>query len=525
MSFILYYNAKIYSLKKDKIYNWLLSANGKIVALGTKGLEPEAPVKINLNSQTVIPAFTDAHTHFVMTALYAGRVWLNKADSLNQALKILQGVKPPSGRKVWLFGGGYDKNIWPDGQPHKKYLDVLFPQTPVLIESKDCHAIWVNSVALKLAGINAKTPDPAGGKIGRDASGQPDGLLYEKAQQRVRDIAGQPREAEMVDAVEQAFGRFHSLGITGVHSMEGMGEFRVLQQLWGKGKLHLRFSVYLPQQEAEHLIQAGLQSGFGDEWLRFAGVKFFADGSLGSQTAEMQQPYEGSNNLGLAHFSAEEMKERIALAQNNRLAVAVHAIGDRAVIKVLNALEQTDRNKAAPLLPNRIEHAQLVPPKQIARFRRLGIIASVQPVHIADDVQIAEHYWGKRTAYAYPLRSLLNQKIVLAFGSDTPVAHFDPIQGIYSAVQRKYQFKSTEAVWHPEQAITVAEAVRAYTYGAAVASGEPALKGTLESGKLADFIVLNRDIFTTPLEELLQVKVIRTVLNGQSVFETETKNP
>jgi predicted amidohydrolase YtcJ len=522
MAFILFWNARFHSLEKNKIFDWLLAANGKIISLGyLNDLPPSIPgiKKIDLCSKTVIPAFTDAHTHFVLTALGKKRIELNNAGSLSDALQILNQAKMKSIPGSWIYGQGYDRNLWQDGRPHKKYLDKIFSDQPVVLESKDCHAVWANSAALKKAGIDKNTNDPKGGKIERDANGEPNGIIYEEAQKLIRKNAPALSLGEMMHAVEENLANFHALGVTSVHTMEGIDEFKALQILAGQDKLKVRATIYLPHENLEQIILSGIYSGFGNKWLRVGGIKYFADGSLGSQTAEMIEPYEGSQNYGVENLSAEELKDRIILAAKNRLAAAVHAIGDRALTKTLDAFENAESPIQKYKLINRIEHAQLVPLDELSRFKTSGIIASVQPIHLADDVKIADLYWGKRAAGAYPFRSLIDHNITLAFGSDTPVASFDPIKGIYTAVHRRYNLDENGSSWYPEQCITVKDAVRAYTIGPALAEGALGYKGTLAPGKLADFLVLNKDIFEIPAEEILQVKVIKTILGGDIIFE------
>lgn len=520
MSLNLFYNAKFYSLEQDAVYDWLLTANGRIIELGHRHDIPALSNKTNLHGATVIPAFTDAHTHLAMTALNSAKISLSNTQTLSEVLNLLDDYLRNNRSRGWILGTGYDKNLWPDSLPHRKHLDAVCPDRPVFLESKDCHAVWVNSKALTLAQIKNATPDPPGGRIGRDKDGQPNGLLYERAQELIRSILPKSSAEEIAEAIENFQQHFHSRGVTSVHTMEGVEEFKALQLLNNQGKLKLRTTIYLPQANLEAVIQNGLFSGLGDELLRFGGIKFFLDGSLGSQTAEMTSPYKGTQNYGVAHLSAAELNERLTLAAQNGLSSAVHAIGDKALIKALDAFEKVAARKKYTSLPDRIEHAQLVPDDQFARFKKLALIASVQPVHLADDVHLVEKYWGKRAKNTYPFRQFERHNIPMAFGSDTPVANFDPFMGIYTAVQRRFKFNKDEPSWHPQHCLSLPEAVKAYTIGGALASGEGRLKGTLAPGKVADFIALDRDIFTIHPDDLFQVRIIKTFLNGKAVFES-----
>ena len=522
MQMHLYYNGNIHVSAYGPKVDWLLCAAGKILASGHRNNRPDYfTTSINLNKKTVVPAFTDAHTHFTASALNLNRIQLDNAASLKEALFIIKQYKDRTVPGEWIRGGGYNKNIWPDGTPHKKHLDAIFPDEPVALESKDYHSLWVNSKALETAGIYSSTPDPQGGKIGRDVDGALNGILYEKALNLVYNKITLPSDERIAAAVRERTRQFIAFGITTVHSMEGIGEFRALQKMRLQDELKMRVHFYIPKDEAAPLVEAGIQSGFGSDWLRIAGVKFFTDGSLGSQTAHMILPYENSKGKGIAHISEAQLKEEVLFYNQHGLSAAIHAIGDAAVLKTVNTLEMVQKKIKNPLIRNRIEHAQLVSSDRIKRFARLNITASMQPVHIADDVYTAEKYWGTRCAQAYPFRQFTDTGVNLAFGSDTPVADINPFKGLYSALERKYHLDPSEKSWYPKQALTLPEALHAYTTGAARAIGMEKVTGTLEPGKTADFIVLDRDIFSVPVEELLAAYVLKTVLSGEPVFEAD----
>ena len=517
-----FYNGNIHTLARPSRADWLLTAGGIILALGNREDRPASfpvPVRsVNLNQQTVLPAFTDAHTHFVATARLLNRIRLDDASSLNQAVEWLSRAKDKTQTLPWVRGGGFNKNNWRDGQPHRRILDRIFGSKPVAIESKDFHTLWVNSAALAVAGIDENTKDPAGGKIGRDADGTPNGLLYERALSLIYDHIPEESAEETMQAVEALQDAMLANGITCVHSMEGLDAFKILQQMEGQQRLKMRVRLYVPESEADVLVTAGLQSGFGSDLLKIAGVKFFTDGALGSQTAYMLKPYENSQQTGVPHMSLQTLQERVAFFNAHGLSTAVHAIGDAAVVMALDAFEYARRHSAKKIF-NRMEHAQLVPVNQIKRFADLNVAASVQPVHIADDVRTAEAHWGTRCARAYPLRDFQQAGVPLAFGSDTPVADYNPFKGIFSAVERKYQCDPAEAGWYSQQALSLEQSLKAYTGGAAAAIGEETVSGTLKAGKRADFVALNRDILTLPAEALLQTKVEMTVKRGRIVYQ------
>jgi len=518
----LFFNGKIHTLGPTHNADWLLTAAGKIVALGDRASRPgPMPVftrRLDLRGHTVVPAFTDAHTHFVATARQCNQVRLDEADSLEKAIAILEGFKKRFKGKGWIRGGGFNKNLWADGRPHRNILDRIFPNQPVALESKDFHALWLNSLALKVAGISPTQADPPGGKIGHDVDRSLNGLLYEKALALIYERIPQASDNASMDMVDEITKHFFASGITTVHSMEGLNEFGVLQKMQQLQRLKIRVRLYVPESEASELVSAGIRSGFGSDLLKIAGVKFFTDGALGSQTADMLKPYEGSEQQGVSHISAKALNEQVRFFNHNGLSVAVHAIGDRAAIKTLDAFSYAKDHNPQIILPNRMEHAQLVPTDQIKRFRKLGIVASMQPVHIADDVYTAEKYWGSRCDHAFPINSFHLAGVPLAFGSDTPVVDFNPFRGLFSAINRKYQCNPTEASWHPEQKIGLNTALTAFTIGPALAMGESAFAGSLEVGYRADFVVLENDIFSEKPEILLDTRILQTVMNAETVY-------
>jgi predicted amidohydrolase YtcJ len=322
-----------------------------------------------------------------------------------------------------------------------------------------------------------------------------------------------------MQAVEKLQESMLANGITSVHSMEGLNEFKLLQKMERQKRLKMRVRLYVPESEADALVSAGIYSGFGSDLLKIAGVKFFTDGALGSQTAYMLEPYEKSKQTGVVHMSAEILKQRIAFFNTHGLSTAVHAIGDAAVVMALDAFEYARQQQSKGKILNRMEHAQLVPVNQVKRFAELNVLASVQPVHIADDVYTAQTHWGKRCARAYPLRDFQEAGVPMAFGSDTPVAGFNPFKGMYSALERKYNCDPDENSWHPEQTLSLFQSLKAYTSGPARAVGEEEVAGTLKVGKRADFVVLNRNIMDLPAEVLLQTKVEMAVQSGRVAFK------
>jgi hypothetical protein len=472
----------------------------------------------------VVPGFTDSHIHFLSAALNLERINLDGLDSKAKAVAAVAERVAQTPKGKWVRGYGWNHNLWDGRFPNKADLDAVAPDHPVVLTRKDYHVLWVNSRALEAAGITTETPDPPGGEIERDpATGEPTGILKEEACKLVYRVLPQPTAAERQAALKRAFTLAHSVGLTGVHEIlstnlfaEGLRDYLELAQ---RGELGLRVYLFIPRERLTEAITLGLRTGFGDEWVRIGPVKAFMDGTLGSQTADMVEPFKGQpHNRGLPILSAEEIRGLIARASDAGLACAVHAIGDAANRKVLDAIASYRRSarwRDDLRLRHRIEHAQLVHPADIPRFGELGVIASVQPIHATSDMEIAERYWGERCATAYAYRSLLEAGAKLAFGSDAPVESWDVLAGIHAAVTRQRADGNPPGGWYPEQRLTVAQAVHGYTLGAAYASGEEHLKGSITAGKLADFVVLSQDISQVPPEEILSIRVVGTVVGGQ----------
>lgn len=527
MKTYLFKNAHFYTFSLNETFDWMTVIGGRIYLLGYE-TDPIPNLNydqvIDLNNKTVLPAFGDAHLHSLWMARTFFEADLSEAHSLQQALEILTNFTHSASLKNdWLIGRGFNKNLWKDGQPHRKLLDTHFPDRPVFLQSQDYHSAWLNTFALKRCGISAQTTDPSGGRIDKDAQGNLTGLLYDRAVELALKHLPPPDANHLEQGVQQFVRRLHAKGITTIHIMEDAEAFSFWQTFQQKHPRQMRVVVYFQQAELEQLIATSLHSGFGNEWLRVGGIKFFSDGSLGSQTALLSQPYEHTkDHYGLELMAEKELAERIQLAECHGLAVAVHAIGDRAVERVLKALKRNEACRKKFGLVSRLEHVQLIRPDLLPLFRQYGLVASMQPIHIADDVPTAERHWGKRSRWAYAFRSIQNTGIPLAFGSDAPVAEPDPIKGIFSAVNRRFQSSLNEPIWYPEERLNLAESIRAFTLGVAQAAVQARTAGSLAPDKQADFIVLNADPFTMPKEELLTLKVEQTFLAGEQVFsETE----
>jgi predicted amidohydrolase YtcJ len=440
------------------------------------------------------PGLIDAHVHLEGLADRHLTLDLTGVSSLEEALTRIKEWSDKLPADGWVVGAGWYNDAWPDRAfPTRARLDEAARGRPVFLRRKDGHSAWVSSAALKLSGIDRATEDPPGGGIDRDARGEPAGILRETAMQLVALLMPHPSEAELDSAMARALTELAGLGLTGVHSMDTSRGFGSWQRLRARGALPLRITYNLPLADLPHAERIGVRSGWGDEWLRIWGVKAFLDGSLGSRTAEM---LDGTGTARLTQPDLVEMVERCARAELN---VCLHAIGDGAVRRALDAL--APHRESWPIWRPRIEHAQCVNPKDMKRFARIGVIASMQPIHAVADRELVEQYWPNVSAHSYAWGALERAGARLAFGSDAPVESADPIAGIEAATvwRRKHD-------WHPELSVSRAAALRAYTSGAAYAVGMEKDAGTLRPGKLCDMAVVDEG------------RVVATVVGGRVSF-------
>ncbi|NLE75719.1 MAG: amidohydrolase [Chloroflexi bacterium] len=513
----------------------VLLLGNRIWAVGSpddvRAQAPADATELDLGGRTVLPAFTDAHIHLVEFAASLQTVSLVGARSKEEALaRVAQAaqMRPPG---QWITGQGWDRNSWPDPRfPTRADLDRVAPDHPVALDSKDMHSLWANSLALRLADVSAKTVDPPGGGIERDSDRHPTGILKEKpAKDLVRRVVQKAGPEQLTQALEQSFRLFWQRGVTAVHSMEDATAFRLLQEMRRSGRLGLRVYQSLTEQSLEGAIRAGIQTGFGDERLRVGGVKIFMDGALGSRTAEMLEPYlVEPDNLGIPVTTDEDLWSLLDLASRHGVPAVIHAIGDRANRRALDALErvraaEVQRGVPRHALRHRIEHAQIVTPEDQPRFAQLDVIASIQPVHATSDMEMAEQYWGaERCRYAYPMGSLLRSGARLALGSDCPVEALNPLAGIHAAATRRRPDGAPGPQgWNPQERLTVQQAVEGFTLGGAFAAGEEHLRGSLTPGKLADLVVLSADIFHIDPTEIVHTEVVATLFDGEVVFGQE----
>jgi predicted amidohydrolase YtcJ len=433
-------------------------------------------------------------------------------------------------RDRWLLGGNWDHDRTFGGKPPTAAaIDKYVRNRPVFIRRYDGHMALANTAALKLAGVTADTKDVPGGVIDRLADGRtPSGLLRDNAMSLVERVVPEPDEAEVAEAVRAAMRHAAELGVTSLQDMDGSAPetrrrlFRTLQRLARDGQLTCRIDLRWPIARYKDLADPGVTAGFGGDFVRIGGVKGFMDGSLGSSTAKMFDPYEGGGtNTGVFVTEPGSMRALVRGASEAGLNVCVHAIGDEANAALLDIFAGVPNGPARPDRRFRIEHVQHLRPADYPRFKDLGVVASMQPYHVIDDGRWAEGRIGaKRCASSYAFRSLLDNGAKLAFGSDWPVAPLDPLAGIDAAVNRRTLDGRHPGGWFPEQRITAAEAVEAYTLGSAYGGFQENDRGSLAAGKLADFVVLSRDILDpNERDRIADTKAMMTVVGGKVVFE------
>jgi hypothetical protein len=527
---LILFNANIYTHPPATAIAW---RNRRILAVGDddaiKALAQPHTRQIDLAGRLALPGLTDAHFHFYNWALGRHNLQLVGAQSLTEVLARLKERVLVTEPGRWVKGYGWNESEWPrPAIPSRQDLDAVTTEHPVILWRSDLHLAVANSLALQLAGLGANTPDPPSGVIERDVRGQPTGVLKELAIELVRQKIPSPSEEEGYQALLEGLPILHKMGLTGLHDQCLMGgterdqALRAYQQLHRQGQLKLRVSANIHYTQLSHAIELGLKSSFGDDCLRLGFVKLFADGSMGAHTAWMLEPYQ-DGGLGMPAMPVAEIVNVIRQAEQHGWAVSIHAIGDRANRELLDIFETMSDLTSRAGMPHRIEHVQLLHPVDIPRLARLGLTASVQPVHLLDDMVLVDKIWGERGQYAYAFRSLLQAGTVLAFGSDCPVADPNPWLGIHAAVNRRKPSGQPEGGWYPEQCLTVAEAVWGYTLANATAIGQHERLGSLVPGKLADLIVLDRDIFNIDPLALAETQVLMTIFDGEIVYEADSR--
>jgi len=521
-------NARVWTGNPAQPWATAVAASGeRIAAVGTSAeiaklvrSSPRARV-IDARGRMVTPGFIDSHVHFVIGGFRLSSVQLRDARTPAEFVVRIKAYAATVPAGAWITGGDWDHQNWGGELPRRDWIDSVTPSNPVWVSRLDGHMALANSAALAAAGVTAATPDVDGGTIVRDASGSPTGIMKDNAESIV-DRVEPPRPAELSDrALDAAMHYVAERGVTSVQNMGTFDDLATFERAHHAGRMITRIYAVTPIAQWERLRDTVSARGRGDAWLRIGGIKGFVDGSLGSHTAAMFAPFADSpTDSGLLVETPEDLHRWTRDADRAGLQVIVHAIGDRAINLQLNIYGQVERENGPRDRRFRIEHAQHILPADIARFAQLGVIASMQPYHAIDDGRWAEKVIGpKRIKTTYAFRSLLASGARLAFGSDWFVAPPTPIEGIYAAVTRRTLDDRNPDGWVPEQKLGVEDAMRAYTINAAFASFDEAIKGSIERGKLADLVLLDRDITVIPPETIRDARVLMTIVGGRVVFE------
>ena len=481
---------------------------------------------IELEGKRVVPGFNDSHVHFAEGGADRASVQLRDAKTQAEFRQRIAAFALTLPKGAWILNGDWDHERWTPAQiPTHQLIDDVTPDNPVFVKRVDGHMALANAMAMKLAGITKYTKDVAGGVIVRDSQGNPTGIFKDAAQDLITRVIPPASQQQLRVAVEAAEKYAAENGVTSVQDMSAAPDtLRAYEQLFHEGRLQVRISGHQPLPTWKHLAAPCILANFGNDTLHIGGLKGFADGSLGSTTAWFFKPYlDAPNTSGIASdelSKPEEMYANIVGADRLGLQVAIHAIGDRANTTILNLYERAAKENGPSDRRFRIEHAQHLLKSDIPRFASLHVIASMQPYHAIDDGRwAAKRIDPGRIQTSYAFRSLLDSGATLAFGSDWPVAPMVPLMGIYAAATRRTLDGKNPGGWVPEQKITVAEAVHAYTIGSAFAEREESIKGSLAPGKLADLVVLSEDIFHIDPVEVAKTRVEMTVFDGRVIYQ------
>ncbi|NJN81826.1 MAG: amidohydrolase [Caldilineaceae bacterium] len=536
-------NARIFTV--DDEHSWaqaIAIRKHRVVALGNDdeilALAGPDTQRIDAGGRLVLPGLCDAHIHFLDWSLGLNEVQLagctSKAEMLAQIAARVD-TTPPG---VWITGRGWNESRWGEVRfPTADDLDsVAGADHPAIFWRSDMHAAVANRAAMRIAGIDERTPDPPGGLIERDGAGRPNGIFKELAIGLVSRHIDKVDGANLEQALQEGMATLHRLGVTAIHDQRmkdhddgprALGAYRRLQEV---GQLQLRINCNVAAHDLPHLAGLGLRSGFGDDSIRLGHVKVFTDGSLGSRTAWMLEPFvklspDEADNRGVWITPPEQMAAEFRRATELGFPISVHAIGDRANRVCLDIFEELADAGLAQPIPHRIEHVQTIHPDDLPRLAGLDITASVQPIHATDDMDSADLLLGPRGAHTYNFRSLIAAGTRLAFGSDAPVANPNPMLGIHAALCRQRVERMKQPSWYADERISLEQAIRAYTIDAARAAGWERSIGSLAVGKRADLIMLDRNLFEVASagvtgDEIATTEVLLTIFDGQIVYES-----
>ncbi len=521
----LIYNANFTQIN-DPSADALWISEGKVKAVGStselRDALPKDAHRLDLEGQTVLPGLNDFHLHLQYLADRLDAINC-ETDSLDELLRRVQRRADLTPAGEWIVGYGWNQNDWqPAEYGTAAQLDAISQKHPILLHAKSLHAAWANSLAMKIAGIDAARADPEKGIIIRDQAGEPTGILLESAVLLVEQRVPKPSPEAIARKILLAQTHLHSIGITGVHDFDRFDAAEALLLLVEQDLLRLRVSQNLPSEQYQRVLEENWRTKLTrPPYLRPGWLKLFADGALGPQSAALLSPYENSQDAGLLLLSAQDLAEIGIAGAKDSWPLAVHAIGDRAVREVLDGfalLRDYERQKRLPRLPHRIEHIQLIHPQDLRRMRALEINASVQPTHATSDMFTADHHWGDRCQFAYAYQSMIEQGLNVRFGSDAPVEHANPFEGLFAATTRQRpDGKPGSEGWYPRQRISLSDALKAFSLPFSSGSNGNHTN-PLSPGSFADLIVLDKDPFKVSAQELFKLKPVLTMVSGEIVF-------
>jgi hypothetical protein len=523
-------NAAIYTVDKEHPKAEAVAVIGdRIVAVGSSAeinlWRGSATRVIDAHGKLLLPGFNDAHVHFISGGAQLDQVNLTDATSPQEFARRIAAQVKKTLKGEWVLGGRWDETKWANPElPTKEIVDPVTGNTPIFVERYDGHLSLANSAAMKLAGINARTPDVPGGVIVRDASGNPTGIFKDAAQELINKAIPPMSHERRMRAARRALEHAASLGVTSVQHMNPeFADVAVYSEIAEKGEFTTRMYAVPMETDWHDQAKVGIRRSWGSTYLRLGAVKGYADGSLGSRTAYMFEPFaDDPGNRGLLSdemHPPSAMRDRLMQADAAGLQVRIHAIGDRAISMTLDIFSDIEKEHGYHDQRFAIEHAQHMAEKDFERFAALHVIASMQPYHAIDDGRWAEKRLGRQRArYSYAWRSFLDHGVTLAFGTDWPVAPLNPMLGLYGAVTRATLDGKNPDGWIPEEKITLSEAIEAYTLGAAFAEFQENQKGSITPGKLADMVILSDNIFDLKPDAIRNVKVETTIVGGKVVY-------
>ncbi len=502
----------------------VIDDEGRVAATGDEALLEglEAAETIDGKGVTVLPGLIDAHAHVFGLGLLQTELNLAGVKSVEAAVEGIGNYASANPHAEWILGRGWNQVLWPVREfPSASHIDAAVSDRPVWLRRIDGHAGWANSAAMRLAGIDNDTPDPVGGKIIRDANGRATGIFIDKAMGLIAKHVPEPDKDDYREALLGAVDTLVSQGMTSVHDAGiGIMNAEVYLSMADSGELDMR--IYAMISDAGEVLDAIGKPirAYGNDHLDIASVKLYSDGALGSRGAAMIEPYsDDAENRGLPFWTQDELNSFVEKANGMGFQVGIHAIGDLGNRMSLDAFERAQGGKPSPLR-NRIEHSQIITLEDIPRFAELGVIASMQPTHATSDMNMAEDRVGpERILGGYAWRRLLDAGVVIASGSDFPVELSNPFHGLYAAVTRQGRDGKPEGGWYADQALTRAEALHSFTLAAAYAANQEGRLGSLETGKWADFIMIDRDYFSVPDAEIDDIEVLETWVGGRKVYD------